>query len=658
MKLSFVSILIAVSFAVYFTNPISAKTAITNGEAPYAFIFWSPESASPQYEDIAPSRENRANKDNMDLTAYYENRRTGVHFRTNGDVLETKYLKRYFPSQVSIRNYGNINLRVDAFSQELTIQQAYTVSPNGEKTDVEYGAIQVTAEAEDDIFSDSFNVTIPYGGLEPGAVVILKTEKLTKRKSLALPWSRTYYPQYTLPREKYELTLTWDDGVPPPIWKSDFEALSCQLKTERQIICVAKDIPAYKSDPDIKYVDVLPTLVVTKTKTWREIVQKYENLFQRQLSNSPEIHHALDKILKAGGTKKERLNQIHKFVSQKIRYLGIEKGLGGVIPRPTALTLKRKFGDCKDKTALFVDLARNAGFNAYPVLTSTVRRSTEKLILPASHYFDHMVACVRLNNGEEQCVDLTDPYSHFEQSSYSLDGAIRLDIVDGNDGVGTFKRAPHYRVKSVTTSNTFDVEGNLLEEQTVHYAGPLAARIRGYAITRTPQERQSSETDDYQRYYSGSANPQFEFSGIENVLDPVIIRSTVQYNNTFETTGVTSYSERDGWLEKELSTAKSKNKHHDYNFPGTLYHSEYVNKLPFGYIVNFTGPKLNLRTKFGSLTRHYEIKDNIFRVISDLNLPSAQISIDDLPKFNNFLRHLRENANIWVVFKPAENQKN
>jgi hypothetical protein len=322
------------------------------------------------------------------------------------------------------------------------------------------------------------------------------------------------------------------------------------------------------------------------------------------------------------------------------------------------LTLRRKYGDCKDKTALFVDLARIAGLEAYPVLTSSDRRSTRKLLLPATHYFDHMVACVRIQGDIEHCVDLTDPYSHYTLSSDALQGAIRLDVKIGTSAVDVFKTTPYYRVKDVRATNTIRSDGSLVEEQVVTYAGPLAARVRAFLISKTPQERQESELADYHSLVSDSVNPEFEFFGLNDVSDPVTTRSNVLYKAVFEPGKFGSYTEKDGWLANELKIAKSKNKHHEYAFSGIRYRSEFISKLPTGYSVAYTGPKLSLKTRFGSLIRQYEIEGPGYRVITELNLPRAKIPLSDLPKFNRFLDYLKDNVNMWVALaQPSDKQE-
>ena len=60
-------------------------------------------------------------------------------------------------------------------------------------------------------------------------------------------------------------------------------------------------------------------------------------------------------------------------MSQDIRYVGIEKGTGGIMPRDPGLTFRQRFGDCKDKATLFLAMAKQAGFSAYPMLVATRR---------------------------------------------------------------------------------------------------------------------------------------------------------------------------------------------------------------------------------------------------------------------------------------------
>lgn len=633
----------------------AANDKITYAGSPIDFVEWKPAKPSYQFDDVAPAK-SRQNKLLSEETAtYHSSYHSDVYFHANGDVQETILFSRYYTSNVGIQEHGNLSFWIDAFSQKAVIEQAYTLLPNGNRVDLDPATIQLALDSYDDIFTDSFDVTLPYPALERGAVAVLKITISNPAANRALQWSKTYYPQLFVPQEKFAVTLRWEDGQEEPQWKTDSPDLRCIQPETNAIKCTAGKKLPYEGDPDIRYQDTLPALIVSQDPSWSGIIEKYMVYFQSKLSANEDINAALSELLQNSQSPEETLQRIHKFVSQKIRYVGLEKGLGGVIPRPSALTLKRRYGDCKDKTALFIDMARSAGLDAYPVLTSTDRLSKNKLLLPAPHYFNHMVACVKLSEQKEYCVDLTDPYSSYKLSSYALRGAIRLDLLDGTNSITNFEGASYFRNKEVKTVNTIRQDGSIEENQSMSYTGPNGTRIRGYSLGKTQKERLKDFKESYHRHVSNSVDPTFKISGLDSVEKPVTVQSTAHYLDAFSARESTSYSEEDGWLENELSIAKTENKNHDYLFSGARLKSEYVNVIPKGYRITFTGPDLKFESEFGSLHRRYEVADGEFRVTSELLLPRATIPLSKIPKFNRYLGYLEQNTKMWVELKKREN---
>lgn len=80
-----------------------------------------------------------------------------------------------------------------------------------------------------------------------------------------------------------------------------------------------------------------------------------------------------------------------RFVQDEIRYLGLEIGLGGLLPSSPDAVLTRRFGDCKDKSLLLACLLRAMGIEAHPVLVHTAFRHTVEQLLPGLGCFNHVI---------------------------------------------------------------------------------------------------------------------------------------------------------------------------------------------------------------------------------------------------------------------------
>jgi hypothetical protein len=360
----------------------------------------------------------------------------------------------------------------------------------------------------------------------------------------------------------------------------------------------------------------------------------------------------LDKLLEGTTLDVERLDRIHQFVSQKIRYVGLEQGVGDVVPRATELTLERRFGDCKDKTTLFIDLARRAGFEVYPVLTSTKRSDPAKLLIPAASYFNHMVACVVMSAAKEYCVDLTDPYSPYDSLSSFVQGAIRLDLIESPSPPSTLPVTPYDQTKNVNTVKRLMSDGSIEERQTRIYTGQNAASLRSILQPLNQSDKQKWTLERYHESVNNTVDPKFDFDGVNDVRAPITIRSIVQFASGFGPT-TELYWEFEPELYIKPPQLKTGNTAHEYPFAGLSYHGETVFQLPKGKRVPYTGPKLNLETPFGALRRYYQVSDNVVRAFTELSLPRANIPLDEIPRFNRFMNYISENAKIWFAMNPG-----
>lgn len=95
-------------------------------------------------------------------------------------------------------------------------------------------------------------------------------------------------------------------------------------------------------------------------------------------------------------TPEERLRLALDFVQRDIRYFGTEMGANSHQPATADTVLKQRFGDCKDKAALLVNLLKQLDIEAAPVLVSAYSRDAVQGRLPSPLAFDHAIATVTL----------------------------------------------------------------------------------------------------------------------------------------------------------------------------------------------------------------------------------------------------------------------
>lgn len=136
-----------------------------------------------------------------------------------------------------------------------------------------------------------------------------------------------------------------------------------------------------------------PWVDLSEHPDWAATVQWALPLYAFPSPESPAWTTLLNTCRSAGNAEQQILHAL-RFVQDEIRYLGIEMGAGSHRPNPPDLVLKRRFGDCKDKTVLLITLLRQLGHRAWPALVNTESRQSLETWLPSPYNFDHVVVAL------------------------------------------------------------------------------------------------------------------------------------------------------------------------------------------------------------------------------------------------------------------------
>ena len=620
---------------------------LTYGGVPVDFVFWDPKRPSFKYSELDIDHQTRARFASQEIATLSRLYKVQLNQLSDGSVEETAVQAVLYMTQSGVSAAGNAKFWVDGFSERATIEQAYTLLSDGQRIEADPSTIQLVADSTDDIFTDSFQVIVPFAGLRPGAISVLVTKIRQDAGNRIFPWSRIYWSQWDSPLHEFDFQLTWHTDSKAPKLEQDSESIKCTREDVRGIRCKGANIPSYPSDPNVNYIDHVPALIVAEDVSWSEIRGQVRSLVENSFSKDPAIRSLLDELLIGTKSESEKLDRIYRFVSNEIRYVGLEQGVGGVVPRPTAVTLRRRFGDCKDKTTLFIEMARRAGIKAYPVLTSSKRFEASKLLLPATAYFDHMVACGTIEDNKEYCVDLTDSNSSYKFLSPGIEGKVKLDLIKFSKTPQSFRPADFGANKKVNVVNRVLSDGSIEEKITTEYYEQNATFVRSSLLPLNKVERERKMQEVYRETVSNRVTPNFEFEGLSDVSAPMRIKSFVKYPGSGNI-GKT-YTEFEPDLNSSIPKMRSENLHHAYRFIGKKYSARSEFQLPEGTIINYTGPSLEFETKYGSLNRRYIISKNVVIVETDLSMPHSKIAVSELPQFNRFLELVYENARIWFV---------
>jgi len=178
------------------------------------------------------------------------------------------------------------------------------------------------------------------------------------------------------------------------------------------------------------YDDIIGKIFVTTIADWETVNEWYLSISEAVLGDNPRTKTLAEKLTADLHSDRDKLRALYKYVVLEIPYQTIGFDYHVSIPHKPDEVLINKWGDCKDKGHLLVQLLRQVGIEARPVLVMTRDNGTD---LPAPAIkFNHLITQCILD-GDTLYIDPTSVAFPLE---YSLDERITgqpcLPIFAGN----------------------------------------------------------------------------------------------------------------------------------------------------------------------------------------------------------------------------------
>ena len=127
----------------------------------------------------------------------------------------------------------------------------------------------------------------------------------------------------------------------------------------------ARNLPGVEPEPAMPgFTETHVHLHLSTMPTWAQLARWFGSLISDQLIPGPEVHRQAASLTEGLHDPMDEIRAIYRFVADGTRYVGLEFGIHSYVPYRASQVLRRKFGDCKDKSALLVALFEAAGIPA------------------------------------------------------------------------------------------------------------------------------------------------------------------------------------------------------------------------------------------------------------------------------------------------------
>jgi tetratricopeptide (TPR) repeat protein/transglutaminase-like putative cysteine protease len=319
----------------------------------------------------------------------------------------------------------------------LRVLHAYAVDEKGQR-------LEASSERNRSIF---------FRGMQPGSTLVLQYRRDVPPQGYLSRYWTTSWSFQGLSQQRQESTLILWAPLTTKLHERRVGELS---RTEERrgdllrIVWQAKDTAPLVAEPNMPTVSELETNVRLSTvPDWTTWLSWEQALLEGVFRDSPELDAVAKRLGDGAGSTDEKLKRVHAFVMEEIRYQqDYESFIAGVKPHPAPMVLERRYGDCKDKAVLFIELAKKLGVEAHFALVRTRDAGPVERDVPMQQ-FNHAIVYVPQQDG------LADG-RFFDPTAELLD----LDAVRSDD-VGT-------------RSLVFDPKTNAHTWRDIPYQGPEA----------------------------------------------------------------------------------------------------------------------------------------------------------------------------------------
>jgi tetratricopeptide (TPR) repeat protein len=212
----------------------------------------------------------------------------------------------------------------------------------------------------------------------------------------------SFSPEYILagfdlvPISRVEVRATWDKSLPLQ-WRATEEIKG--VKTSQNGNQVELTWSADNLGPITQPTNMPmrfwhePRIVFASSPTWNDLSRKLAPLYTdaAQIEAGSPLMAEAKKIAASATDPVARLEAALKLTQDQVRYVYLGMGDGSVKPANADETWKRRFGDCKAKSALLVGLLRELKIPADVVAVNTTMGDMLGDQLPILGGFDHVI---------------------------------------------------------------------------------------------------------------------------------------------------------------------------------------------------------------------------------------------------------------------------
>lgn len=460
---------------------------------------------------------------------------TLVRVETDGRTDALYHYRIALFSDRAVRTYAQDVTSYNLHYDSVEIVTARVHLPNGDIVDVGEDAIKdIPMPAFGKFFLQSVREKIiTFPGLVKGAEIEVAIREITHEPPMENQFDFSAAFEGGDPIQSKYVEIIAPSSMPLR-WKTrggDLPYSKSSSGDKTRHVWIAENMPQIVPEPGMPPVpQVIRQLFVTSVDSWRTWSKWYHTLSKPEMVADDEVRSTVAELI-AGKTKPEEiLDAIFYFVSNDIRY--VETSLtgrkAGYKPESAAVTLRNKYGVCRDKAALMVTMLREAGIPADIVLMNPAWKIESEL--PVDQ-FNHAIVAVYLD-GKTIWVDPTVEKTKEYLAGDEQDRAVLICSEKGDDLRWTPVEPSEQNLYQIHARSELDDTGGFRSQLKITTRGYPDYILRNVFQGMQPERRETF----FKQLVQSTIHPtaQLDSLWISDLLDfsrNVEIRITVRASN-------------------------------------------------------------------------------------------------------------------------------
>ena len=449
--------------------------------------------------------------DDIDNGVYYIHMDNQVNVATHQ---KTRYFSRYVKrivNQEGLEAASQINLSYDPLYEDIILHSL--IIHRGEtridkSASARISTLQRESDLEEQLYNGRLTTNIIIDDIRVGDVLEYSFTFIGSNPVYQDLFSYSRYTQWDVPVHTQYLRVLW--GKSNPLYlktlNTDLNVTEKSYGTSREYTFLLNDTPPMRINTEIpKWYYPYSQIYFYETQSWSDIAKWADTLYDNVIDSTDETEQIAADINRTFHDPKEQTAAALKYVQSNIRYLGIEMGTNSHMPSPPDETLSRRYGDCKDKTVLFISILKALNIEAFPVLVGTDIKDYIAKLPPVANVFDHVIVKVVID-GKTYWLDPTRSYQTGKLDNiFQPDYGYGLVVDKKTDALESMSNANNLSKKTV--KDFFDLQAGpehnatfrCVSEHQGYFAEKLLYKIASMGMTNL----QKKYVDFYSDFYPG-----------------------------------------------------------------------------------------------------------------------------------------------------------